>query len=1165
MAQADDPLIGRVIAERYLIRSAVGEGAMGSVYLADHIWLERPVAVKVVRSDVPVSARALRRLHREARAVARIRHPNVVGVFDYGETEERWPYLIMEFVEGQTASRFFRRCEDLRAILLAADGMLAGLGAAHACGVLHRDLKPANMLVRGGDPSQLVLLDFGIAAMMGEAREREPGPAPTGGQERLTHAGTVVGTPLYMSPEQAMGQEATPLSDIYSAGVVLYEWVSGETPFAGDVTEVLRAQAWSPPPPLVGRPGLPLTREVHDLIARALAKAPADRWEGAQAMRDEVGRCLRLLDVPSAESLPSGAVSALSVAISADSVPPLSDTLPSESIPRWAGSGREPPFVGRHDSLERIVRRVADAAQGAGAVLVVRGEPGLGKSRLVRQAVEIASSRVRALVAGAPCQAATRDALEPLRQLLMQLLDGGREGSGYFALESAVLPGGEPLLLAEPERRDLLAWLWPTDVSARPSPARRAELWEQCARVLSMRRPLLLWLDDVQDADAGTLAALERMAASAMARRLPIGLLVVWEERPGEERTDSTALLDKLGRFEGESVLTLTPGRLSPAETGALLAGLAPFHPELSRAIAAWSAGLPLLAVQIARHLLSSDRLVTSAEGLLPAGGVDLRGEVPTSLEAGLRAERDAAVRTAPHPEHASRILEGAALLGDSWDVDALAAVLSATGGPIDPDALETALDHLVGVGLFSEPRGGGLDRLAWDPALHRDALLRGLVHTRKGRRLGRAAADALLQTARLAPAARSRAVAELLLIAGDRETAAIHALAAGRFALLAGDIAEGERLLRVAEAPGNAQDVRGEARVLLGQAESRSGDPRRAADWFRRALEGPLRPELRGEAWLGVGQTLLSLGEPAAALPALQEARSAIVEAGAPVALLSRTIRAMAAAAADVPGAPMPVVDEDALLAAADSAETRAEVGKTLGVLADLQGRPKEAAQWFSRALEPLRTHGLRADQVLVLSDLGRMLRRCGEDAAAAGCLLEALELARDLGLVAAEAEAHNELGELARKAADWPAAALHYGRAEERWTLVRSDLALIATLNRAIVAAEAGAAAEARGALQGALDRERGLPPYLHAAWSWIDALVHAAAGSVDPCLAAVQRAAAAEDELRGAHDDAIDLLQRIAAHLERRGEAGAAGEVAALADRYRRQQGRGSAAST
>jgi serine/threonine protein kinase len=257
--------------ERYELRAHLGSGGMADVFEGYDRRLDRAVAVKLLKTDLP-DPRARERFEHEARTAAGFVHPNAVTVFDVGTVGDR-PFLVMELVDGR----------DLAAVLAGrgplapgeaariADQMLAALGAAHARGLVHRDVKPGNVLLTRDGTAKLT--DFGIAKAAADA---------TGG---LTLTGQVLGTPRYLAPEQAAGKRATPRSDLYAVGVVLYEMLAGEPPFTGDTAMALAlAHQQAPVPPLAERrPGLP-----EALVAtaeRALEKDPARRFADADAMR----------------------------------------------------------------------------------------------------------------------------------------------------------------------------------------------------------------------------------------------------------------------------------------------------------------------------------------------------------------------------------------------------------------------------------------------------------------------------------------------------------------------------------------------------------------------------------------------------------------------------------------------------------------------------------------------------------------------------------------------------------------------------------------------------------------------------------------------------------------------------------------------------------------
>ena len=265
MAEGDSyiqDLVGRRLGP-YEIRTKLGEGGMGAVYKAYDPSLEREVAVKILPPEFARDRSYIQRFEREARALARLRHPNLVHIYAVGQ-EDGIHYFAMEFIEGETLSDYLRRRGRLpqEEALRLASQVLSALHAIHRLGITHRDIKASNIMIdRDG---RAVLMDFGLM------KDRS--------QEGLTTVGAVLGTPEYMSPEQAEGAEVTPLSDIYSFGVLIYEMLAGRLPFLGtSVIAVLKAHLEEPPPNLAKiRPDIPagLVRIVH----RALAKKPQDRY-----------------------------------------------------------------------------------------------------------------------------------------------------------------------------------------------------------------------------------------------------------------------------------------------------------------------------------------------------------------------------------------------------------------------------------------------------------------------------------------------------------------------------------------------------------------------------------------------------------------------------------------------------------------------------------------------------------------------------------------------------------------------------------------------------------------------------------------------------------------------------------------------------------------------
>jgi serine/threonine protein kinase len=274
----DDPFIGRVIADRYLILARLGEGGMGRVYLAEHVKMNRQCAVKVMNAQLVNDQESLQRFAREASSSARILHPNVAAVFDYGEAD-KVVYLVMEYVDGESLSAILARegkLEPRRAVEIARQ-IADGLHAAHELGIVHRDLKPDNVIVARSKAGKEIpkVVDFGIAKAITDAP-----------QDALTRSGLVIGTPEYMSPEQLLGDPVDARADIYSLGCILYQMLTGEQAFAAESREQMIRRRLHEAAPHV-RDVLPnLPRRLDTLLVHMLARSPADRLASATEARD---------------------------------------------------------------------------------------------------------------------------------------------------------------------------------------------------------------------------------------------------------------------------------------------------------------------------------------------------------------------------------------------------------------------------------------------------------------------------------------------------------------------------------------------------------------------------------------------------------------------------------------------------------------------------------------------------------------------------------------------------------------------------------------------------------------------------------------------------------------------------------------------------------------
>jgi serine/threonine-protein kinase len=346
---------GQVISERYRIVSKIAEGGMGEVYKGEHVDLGKAFAVKVIRAELSNDPDFAERFKREAIAASRIGHPNIVDVSDFGRTPDGRFYFVMEFLVGRTLTQLLKEQGALpapRALAITLQ-MCRALEAAHQLGIVHRDLKPENILLlnRGGQADFVKVVDFGVAKVA------EPG------RSGYTSVGMVVGTPQYMSPEQAAGTQLDARTDIYSTGLMLYEMLAGLPPFMGETPSlVMAAHIYKEAPPLMPAPNVGAVPEsLRDVVRRMLAKAPTER-------PGTMGEVISVLEAAQAE---------LGV----------------------AGSGRNPIVLNTGmrvaaasgsfaTEVVRPKKRIALVAGAAAAVLVV----GLGVAFLVRGSSETASA-----------------------------------------------------------------------------------------------------------------------------------------------------------------------------------------------------------------------------------------------------------------------------------------------------------------------------------------------------------------------------------------------------------------------------------------------------------------------------------------------------------------------------------------------------------------------------------------------------------------------------------------------------------------------------------------------------------------------------------------------------------------------------------------------------
>ena len=278
-----DPLVGTLLDGRYRVENPIATGGMSTVYRGLDVRLDRPVALKVMDARYAGDQQFLARFHREARAIARLKDPGLVAIYDQGN-DAAHPFLVMELIEGGTLRELLRERGPMppHAMVAVLRPVLSGLGVAHRAGLVHRDVKPENVLI--SDDGEVKLVDFGLVRAIAEAG--------------ITSTSVILGTAAYLSPEQVTGAETGPRSDVYSAGIMAFELLTGTVPFKGDSSLLVAHQRLDrdvPPPGsmIEGVPG-----ELDEFIARATARDPEERFADASEMGSALSAIAEELALP---------------------------------------------------------------------------------------------------------------------------------------------------------------------------------------------------------------------------------------------------------------------------------------------------------------------------------------------------------------------------------------------------------------------------------------------------------------------------------------------------------------------------------------------------------------------------------------------------------------------------------------------------------------------------------------------------------------------------------------------------------------------------------------------------------------------------------------------------------------------------------------------------
>jgi serine/threonine-protein kinase len=441
-----DPLIGTVLAERYRIVRSIGQGGMGNVYEALQKPLDRRVALKLLRADSERDPQFRKRFLLEASVSAKLSHPNTITMLDYGSTESGQLYIVMELLTGRTLSRAMQNdgpFSPARAVHIARQ-VARSLREAHSIGIIHRDLKPANVFLRDRqDEADFVkVLDFGLVKVFGQGVEDDDN----------THRGVFMGTPQYVSPEQARDQAPDQRADIYSLGVLLFHMLTGRVPFDADNSvDIILKQVTEPTPQLASiQPGIEVPPELEAIVRRCLAKRREDRFQSM----DEVLEALKRAGpaVGATDTQPSLPPMQQTDSLASDATPAPSTQPGMSARTRTQPPRSQPPpsFAPKSDSV--VQRRVLPAllliggVAGAAAIaLAIRGqgaEAPNGPSKLPAAATAAAS------VAGAVPSAAGQTP-GPADAARTQALLAGARNVPAFALHREALSEKQPDLPAD--------------------------------------------------------------------------------------------------------------------------------------------------------------------------------------------------------------------------------------------------------------------------------------------------------------------------------------------------------------------------------------------------------------------------------------------------------------------------------------------------------------------------------------------------------------------------------------------------------------------------------------------------------------------------------------------------------------------------------------------
>ncbi|MDP9236001.1 MAG: protein kinase [Chloroflexota bacterium] len=657
---------------RYAVVRVLPEGGQKIVYLVRDTELDRDCALSLIKSD-KLQSEDLERLRREAQAMARLgTNAHLVTIFDIGEEDGR-PFIVSEFVAGGELRHEIRAAAGPlpldRALAVTRD-VAGALAFAHARGIVHRDIKPANIWLMEDGAAKLG--DFGLA--FGADRSR------------LTQDGTFVGTAAYIAPEQALGTGADARSDLYALGCVLYEMVTGRVPFAGDdmVSVISQHIETAPVAPSWHNPQVP--HALDTLILQLLAKSPEERPQSAQALLAELD------------------------ALTSVHVQQLVEPARSNPLERIAGG----VFVGRDREVGELRLGLDEALSGRGQLMLVVGEPGIGKTRTANELCTYARLRGTQIATGRCYEGDGAPAYWPWMQVLRSYVAECDAGE----LRSDMGPGAADIAQMVSEVHAKLPGLV-TPPTIEPDQA-RFRLFDSITTFLknaARRRPLVLLLDDLHWADKASLLLLQFLARNLAGTRLLV-LGTYRDVELGRQHPLAQTLAELAREQVGQRVLLRGLGEPEVARYIEMTSGITPSD-ALVATVFRETEGNPFFLSEVVRLLVADGRLQDSAD----TGRWTV--SIPQSVRevVGRRLDRLS--------EECNRILTTAAVIGREFGLDALERLTQRDGDPL----LEL-IEEAEAARVVEEVHGqrGVIGRYAFSHALIRETLYDEVSTTRRVR-----------------------------------------------------------------------------------------------------------------------------------------------------------------------------------------------------------------------------------------------------------------------------------------------------------------------------------------------------------------------------------------------------------------------------------------------